>query len=707
MRATKVLLLVVIVTALAIFHGLELSQYLTFDFFRGLKESNPIYTTVIFFSIYVAITALSLPVAVVMTLFGGALFGFVEGVLIISFASSIGATLAMLASRTLLQDWVQSKFSKYLTTVNKGIEKDGAFYLFSLRLIPAVPFMVINLVMGLTKIRVRTFYWVSQLGMLVGTAVYVNAGAELGQVEEFSVKGIATPELILSFLLLAAFPWVAKVVMTRLNQRKVYKGFQKPDSFDTNLVVIGAGSGGLVSAYIAAAVKAKVTLVERDKMGGDCLNTGCVPSKALIRSSRINHYIQRADEFGITHATAEVDFPAVMERIQNIIRQVEPHDSVERYSGLGVDCVQGEAKLVSPWEVKTGDRTITAKNIILASGGKPFVPPIPGLDSVNYYTSDTIWNLREKPARMLVLGGGPIGSELSQAFHRLGVQVIQVDRSARILPREDDDVAEAVMAQFLKDGIDLRINHEAVAFHREGERQWLEAKHKFEGKIVTIEFDVVVLALGRKANTASLGMENLGLEINPNGTLTVNEYLQTKYPNIYACGDVAGPYQFTHAAAHQAWYAAVNALFGRFKKFKVNYSVMPWATFIDPEVARVGLNEQEAKAQGIAYEVTRFGIDDLDRAMADGEAKGFIKVLTVPGKDKILGCTIVGYHAGELITEYITAMKQGLGLNKILGTIHIYPTLSESNKYAAGEWKRAHAPEKILNLLEKFHRWNL
>ncbi len=704
MSLKKLLLLVVIAAALTIFYGLGLGQYLTFDFFNTLKADSPLLTAGIFFLAYVAVTALSLPIAALMTLFGGALFGLGQGLLIVSFASTIGATLAMLASRTLLQEWVQGKFGGYLKTINEGVEKDGAFYLFSLRLIPVVPFMVINLVMGLTRIKAGTFYWVSQTGMLAGTAVFVNAGAQLGQVDEFSVSGIATPGLIFSFVLLGLFPWMARGIMGFIQARKVYKGFKKPSSFDTNIAVIGAGSGGLVSSYIAAAVKAKVTLIEKHQMGGDCLNTGCVPSKALIRSSRINHYVQRADEFGIKNAQADVDFSAVMERVQTVVQQVEPHDSVERYSSLGVDCVQGTATLLSPWEVKTGDRTITAKNIIIASGGRPFVPPIPGLESVNYFTSDTIWSLRDKPQRMLVLGGGPIGSELTQAFHRLGIQVTQVDRSPRILPREDKDVAEVVMEQFRKDGIDLRLSCDAVAFHKEGGKQWLEAKQN--GETIQIEFDAALIAVGRKANTASLGMETLALETNPNGTVSVNEFLQTKYPNIYACGDVAGPYQFTHAAAHQAWYAAVNALFGRFKKFKVDYSVMPWATFIDPEVARVGLNEMEAQEQGIAYEVTRFDIDDLDRALADGEAKGFIKVLTIPGKDKILGCTIVGYHAGELITEYITAMKHGLGLNKILGTIHIYPTLSETNKYAAGEWKKAHAPQKVLTWLEKFHRWN-
>ncbi|WP_346658238.1 mercuric reductase [Endozoicomonas sp. 4G] len=483
----------------------------------------------------------------------------------------------------------------------------------------------------------------------------------------------------------------------------VYKGFRKPRRFDNNLTVIGAGSAGLVSSYIAAAVKARVTLIEKHKMGGDCLNTGCVPSKALIRSARIAHYLKRASEFGLQNAQADVNFAAVMERVQSVIRQVEPHDSVERYTGLGVNCVTGAARLVSPWEIEVDGQRISSRNIIIASGGRPFVPPLPGVDQVTHYTSDSIWGIRAQPQTLLVIGGGPIGCELTQAFTRLGVNVIQLDHGSRLLHREDPDVSAAVMSQFREDGVDLRLNHETRSFHREGDRQWLVAAH--EGQTVEIDFDAVLFATGRKANTDDLGLAALGIATTERGTIAVNQYLQTRFPNIYACGDVAGPYQFTHAAAHQAWYAAVNALFGRFKKFKVDYSVMPWCTFTDPEVARVGLNETEAREQGVPYEITRYGIDDLDRAIADQEARGFIKVLTRPGSDKILGCTIVGYHAGELITEYITAMKHGLGMNKILGTIHIYPTLSESNKYAAGEWKRAHAPEAVLKWVKKYHDW--
>ncbi len=699
----KYLLLAVIAVVAGGLYGTGLINDITPDFFFRQQQDNPYLAAFVFFFFYVLVTGLSLPVAALMTLLAGALFGFAKGLVLVSFASTLGASLSMLIARTLLRDWVQARFERQLKKVNAGIEEDGAFYLFSLRLLPVIPFSVVNLVMGLTKIRLWTFSWVSQLGMLAGTAVYVNAGSQLQKVDEISVNSLLTPALLISFALMAAVPWLARILVQAWKVRGLYKGFQKPASFDTNLAVIGAGSGGLVSAYIAAAVKARVTLVEKEKMGGDCLNTGCVPSKALIRSSRISNTIARAREFGIRIEGSQVDFRAVMERVQDVVRQIEPHDSIERYTGLGVDCVQGTARLVSPWQVKIGDRTLSARNIIIASGGRPVVPPIPGLDAVTSYTSDTIWSLREKPGTLLVIGGGPIGCELAQAFHRLGVQVVQIDRAERLLSQEDDEVSRLIMSRFEQEGIRVLPQCEAVSFHREDSAQWLEARH--QGGLIRLHFDAVLLAVGRKANTQGLGLEELQIEKNPDGTLAVNSWLQTRYPNIYACGDVAGPWQFTHAAAHQAWYATVNALFGRFRKFRVDYSVIPRATFVDPEIARVGLNEKEARSQGIKYEVTRFAMEELDRALADGETEGFVKVLTVPGKDRILGCTIVGQHAGELLTEYVTAMKHGLGLNKILGTIHAYPTLSEANKYVAGEWKKAHVPQKLMGWLERFHSW--
>jgi pyruvate/2-oxoglutarate dehydrogenase complex dihydrolipoamide dehydrogenase (E3) component/uncharacterized membrane protein YdjX (TVP38/TMEM64 family) len=712
MKKSRLALVIVIVIAITAFFIFDLGRFFTLEFFKSQQAAidayftaNPLQTAGIFFVIYVAVTGLSLPGAALMTLIAGAIFGLLWGTVIVSFASSMGATLAFLASRFLFRDAIQSRFGDSLKAINAGVHKDGAFYLFTLRLVPAFPFFVINLVMGLTPIRTWAFYWVSQVGMLAGTIVYVNAGTQIARIE--SLRGILSPELIISFTLLGVFPLIAKGTVNAIKARKVYAKWRRPARFDRNLVVIGAGSAGLVSAYIAAAVKAKVTLIEKHKMGGDCLNTGCVPSKALIKSARLLSQIRRAPEFGLKSASAEFDFADVMERVQRVVKTVEPHDSVERYTSLGVECIEGEATITSPWtvEVRTpaGMRTLTTRAIVIAAGAQPFVPPIPGIDEAGYLTSDTVWQLRELPKRLVVLGGGPIGSELTQAFARLGAQVTQVEMLPRILIREDPEISDLVMGQFLKEGINVLVNHKAKRFTVESGEKILIAEH--EGRDVRIPFDQLLCAVGRVANTSGYGLEALGIPTTRARTVETNEYLQTLYPNIYACGDVAGPYQFTHTAAHQAWYAAVNALFGRFRKFKADYSVIPWATFTEPEVARVGLNETEAKEKNIAYEVTTYGIDDLDRAIADEEAHGVVKVLTVPGKDRILGVTIAGEHAGDLIIEYIAAMRHGIGLNKILGTIHIYPTLAEANKYAAGVWKRNHAPQELLKWIAKYHAW--
>lgn len=704
----KIGLVGILVAVVVLFFVFDLGQYLTLDYIKTQQSEieqyyseNRVLTLVLFFVIYVIVTGASLPGAAILTLAGGAIFGLFTGLLLVSFASSVGASLAFLFSRYLFKDTVQARFGSSLKSINDGIAKDGAFYLFALRLVPAFPFFVINLVMGLTSIKLKTFYWVSQLGMLAGTAVYVNAGTQLAQIE--SASGIFTFNLLVSFVLLGFLPFLGKKIVSILNSRKALAGFTKPDHFDTNLVVIGSGAGGLVSSYIAAAVKAKVTLIERHKMGGDCLNTGCVPSKAIIRSAKFMSHVSRSKEFGIKHAQADFDFAEVMERTATVIKKIEPHDSVERYTGLGVDVVIGEAKITSPWSVEVNGKTINAKNIIVATGARPFVPPIEGIESVDYYTSNNLWDLRVKPEKLVVLGGGPIGTELTQAFGRLNISVTQVEMAPRILLREDLEVSQLVQAKLIEEGVNVLVNHKAKQFVKRDGKDILIAEN--EGKDVEVEFDTLIVAVGRAANTSGFGLEELGVRLNPNKTIEVNEFLQTNIPTVYACGDVAGPYQFTHVAAHQAWFASVNALFGSFKQFKVDYSVIPWATFSEPEVARVGLNEVEAKEQDIAYEVTKYGIDDLDRAIADSEDHGFVKVLTVPGKDKILGVTIVGEHAGDLIAEYVLAMKHKLGLNKILGTIHIYPTMAEANKYVAGEWKRAHAPQKLLEWVGKFHHW--
>jgi pyruvate/2-oxoglutarate dehydrogenase complex dihydrolipoamide dehydrogenase (E3) component/uncharacterized membrane protein YdjX (TVP38/TMEM64 family) len=708
---------VAVIAAIAVWAYLhyDLGRLLTLESLKssrdalvGAYQARPVATLATYFAIYVAVAALSIPGAAILTLAAGAIFGLVVGLIVVSFASAIGALLAFLVSRYLLRDSVQSRFGKQLKPINEGMQRDGTIYLLTLRLVPAFPFWLVNLLMGLTPISAGRFYVVSQLGMLAGTAVYVNAGTQLAAIQ--SARDVLSPGLLLSFVLLGLFPLLAKAVISFFQRRKVYARWaqQKPKSFDRNLVVIGAGAGGLVSAYIAAAVKAKVTLVESHKMGGDCLNYGCVPSKALIRSAKFVHQLRRkAASLGVQGAQGEVDFAAVMARIHGVIRDVEPHDSVERYTGLGVDVVQGYARITSPWSVELtpadggAKTTLTTRSIVIAAGAEPFVPPIPGLKDCGYLTSDTVWGLTELPKRLVVLGGGPIGCELAQAFARLGAQVTQVEMLPRVMVREDPEVSELVAASLRADGVTLLTGHQAVRCESSPKRLVVKQGEQESA----IEFDVLLCAVGRSPRVKGYGLEELGIPLTNKKTIDTNAWLQTLYPNIYAVGDVAGPYQFTHTAAHQAWYAAVNALFGRFKKFKADYAVIPWATFTDPEVARVGLSESEAKEQNIAYEVTKYGIDDLDRAIADGSAHGFVKVLTVPGKDKILGATIVGEHAGDLLAEFVLAMKHGLGLNKILGTIHTYPTLAEANKYAAGEWKRAHAPQKLLEWVRRYHAW--
>ncbi len=711
MQYRKLALVVALGLAIAAFYAFDLGQYLNLQTLKNKQAAiaafhadSPFLSSAAYFVIYVLATALSIPGAVLLTLAGGAVFGLFWGTVIISFASTIGATLAFLMSRFLLRDWVTRRFGQRLAAIDAGVRREGALYLFTLRLVPVFPFFLINLLLGLTAMKARTFYWVSQLGMLAGTVVYVNAGTQLARLD--SLSGILSPGLLGAFALLGIFPLIARKVVEIIHANKVFAGWKKPARFERNLVVIGGGSAGLVSSYFAAAVKAKVTLVEQHKLGGDCLNTGCVPSKALIRSAKFLSHIARAREFGIASANAQFEFADVMQRVQAVIKTVEPHDSAERYSGLGVDVVHGSAKIVSPWEVDiTRDdgstQRLTTRSIVIATGARPFVPPIPGIEAVGYLTSDNVWDLRELPQRLVVLGGGPIGCELTQAFARLGARVTQVEMAPRIMLREDPEVSELVTQRFRAEGVAVLVDHRAKEFIIDNGEKILIAEH--EGKDVRIPFDAVLVAVGRAANLKGFGLEELGI---PTGrTVDTNEFLQTSYPNIYAAGDVAGPFQFTHTAAHQAWYAAVNALFDPFKKFKADYAVIPWATFVEPEVARVGLNELEAKEKGIPHEVTTYGIDDLDRAIADSAAHGFIKVLTVPGKDKILGVTFVGEHAGDLIAEYVLAMKQGIGLNKILGTIHIYPTLAEANKFVAGNWKKAHAPQKLLAWVERFHAW--
>ena len=717
MNRRKPVIAALLFACIAGFFLMDLQRFLTLEFIKTSQAQlselyirQPAAVLLAYFALYVLVAALSLPGAAILTLAGGASFGLVCGTVVVSLASTIGATLAMLTARYLVRDAVTGRFGRRLDEVNKGIEKDGALYLLTLRLIPALPFFVVNLLMGLTRIRIWTYFWVSQLGMLAGTLAYVNAGTQLARVD--SLRSVLSPGLIGSFALLGLLPLGIHKVLGVVKRRKVYARWKalRPRSFDCNLVVIGAGAGGLVSAYIAAAVKAKVTLVEAHKMGGDCLNYGCVPSKALIRTATLAHQMRTGARYGLNNTEPDVNFKAVMQRIKEVIQDIEPNDSPARYASLGVDVLQGYARIVNPWTVEVamnggGTRRISTRSIVIAAGARPVVPDLPGLADSGFVTSDTLWDafsqLDAVPRRLAVLGGGPIGCELAQAFARLGAQVTLVDSAPRLLSREDEDVASLALAALQADGVQVLTGHKALRCENTGNRKMLWVSG--EGADMSVEFDQLICAVGREARLDGYGLEELGIPAER--TVQTNVYLQTIYPNIYAAGDVAGPYQLTHVAAHQAWYAAVNALFGDVKLFKADYSVIPRTTFIDPEVARVGLTEAEAKAQGIAFEVTKYGIDALDRAIADSAAKGFVKVLTAPGKDRILGVTIVGNHAGDLLAEYVLAMRYGLGLNKILSTIHTYPTMSEANKFAAGEWKRAHQPRRLLAWVRRYHDW--
>ena len=698
----------IIAGGLVAFFYWDLEQYLSLEYikkqqasFSVFYEDNPMFASSLYMVVYIITTALSLPGAAFLTLLGGALFGLWVGTILVSFSSSIGATLAFLVSRLLLRDWVQEKFGRNLKSFNDGFEKDGGFYLFTLRLIPAFPFFVINLVMGLTPMKVTTFYWVSQIGMLSGTIVFVNAGVQLAQIK--TLNGILSPGIIFSFILLGIFPLLARKLVSFYKTRRLLKCFKKPKAFDYNMVVIGAGSAGLVTSYLGASTKGKIALIEKNKMGGDCLNTGCIPSKALIRSAKFMVDVKKSQKLGFKSVHAEFDFGDVMERVQRIIKTVEPHDSIERYTSLGVECHIGEAKIISPYHVSVNGKTLTTRNIIVATGARPYIPFIEGIKNVKYHTSDTIWDIRDQPKNLLVLGGGPVGTELAQAFARLGCNVTQVEQKQRLLPKEDPEITKIVLESLQNDGVNVLVGQMPKRFFKRDGKEFLECQQN--GDFVEVEFDTLLVALGRQANTTGFGLEELGVELTPMNTIKVDEYMKTNIPNIYACGDVAGPFQFTHTAAFQAWYCAINSMLSPFYKFKIDYSTVPRSTFTDPEVARVGLNEIEAKKQGIPYEVTTYKMDDLDRAITEEAAYGIVKVLTVPGKDKILGVTIVGLHAGDIISEYVAAMKHGFGMNKILETIHIYPTLAEANKFAAGNWKKNHITEKTLTWAERINRW--
>jgi pyruvate/2-oxoglutarate dehydrogenase complex dihydrolipoamide dehydrogenase (E3) component/uncharacterized membrane protein YdjX (TVP38/TMEM64 family) len=686
----------------------DLTSYLTFDELKqrqselqSLVSDNSFAAAAIFFLVYVLATSVSFPGALILTLAGGALFGLVQGTLLISFASTIGALFAFLVARYFLHDFVQNKFSDRLTLINQKVEKEGAFYLLFLRLVPAFPFFLVNLVMALTPIRAWTYYWVSQLGMLPATLIYVNAGTQIAKIS--SPSDIASPSMIFAFILLGILPFITKGIISTLKNNRAYNEFNKPTSFEYNTIVLGGGSAGLVAGYTTSTLQGKVALVERHQMGGDCLNTGCVPSKSILRSAKFVADIKNFASYGLSNANYELEFNNVMARVHDKISIIEPKDSVARYTELGVHCEQGDAVVLSPWEVNVNDKILTAKNIIIATGATPALPNITDLDQVPYFTTDTIWSLTELPKKLLIIGAGPIGCELGQAFARLGSKVTIAYNQPTILPNEDEAAAKLVEASLLKDNVLLLTNFNSDKFINDFDNYSLVGSQ--DAVFTTISFTHLLIATGRKANIG--GLEILNLDLDEKGRIATNDTLQTKYPNIYACGDVTSSMQYTHTASHQAWYAAFNALFHPLKKFKCTLDNIPRAVFTDPEITSLGITEKQAIEQGIAHQVTTFPMDDIDRAITDNATIGFIKVITPANSDKILGVCIVGEHASELIAEFVLAKTNGLGLNKILKTVHIYPTRSEINRMVAGKWRRSKLTKRTLDLLKKFQSWRL
>jgi pyruvate/2-oxoglutarate dehydrogenase complex dihydrolipoamide dehydrogenase (E3) component/uncharacterized membrane protein YdjX (TVP38/TMEM64 family) len=689
MSRTRLVVVLAIVVAIAAFFILGGSEYLTLETLKGARDSlsafvaeQPVTAALAFIAAYIGIVALSLPGAAIMTLAAGALFGLVEGVALASIASTTGATLAMLAARFIARDWVRKRFPRAVEVVDKGIAKDGAVYLLSLRLAPVFPFFLVNLALGLTAMRVGLYALVTWAGALPGTIAYTFAGTQLARITRPS--DVLSPGLLLAFLGLALVPLLGKWIANGVQRRRALGKFRRPKKFDANLIVIGAGSGGLVASLVAAQLKAKVVLIERAEMGGDCLNTGCVPSKSLIRAARSIAEIRKSSTFGVTSGEPSVDFTAVMRRLNETIAAIAPNDSVERFQGLGVDVRVGEARLVDPWTVTIGGGgPITAPGIIIATGAAPVIPPIPGLAESNFATSETLWAMLSKmdraPERVAVLGAGPIGCELGQALQRLGSQVTIVAMSHQILEREDVQAAEIVAKALEKDGVKLMLG--AAVERVDGGELHLGNER--------VPFDLLIVAVGRKARLEGFGLEQF-------------DYRST--PHIRFVGDAAGGEQFTHFAGHSGAIAAINALIGRFGRLKYD-KLVPRVTFTSPEVASVGLTEAQAKEQKKEVEVFTYSLAEADRAVIDDVGEGLVKLIATKGKDRVLGATIVAPNAGDLIVPWILAIKNGVGLKAMQSLIYPYPTMSEAGRAAASEWRKAHSSPRALRMFERWNAW--
>lgn len=706
----KYLILFLLILILILYYLFFPKEYLSLAFVKENINSiknyvNYNYTTsaLSYLIIYSLSSALAIPSALILTLSSGILFGLVPGILLTSLGSTLGAVLAFLISRYLFLDLFKSKFRNQYEQMDKEIKKNGNLHLLTLRLVPIFPFWLVNLLMGLSEISLWRYLFISFAGMIPATIVYVYAGLSLSSISE--LRDVISPSIFFSLLLLSILPYVLRAVVNYYLKKKLYRHYKKPRAFDYNLIIIGGGSAGLVTTFIARILKAKVAIIEKEKMGGDCLNTGCVPSKSLIKIAKIISYGKTPSSWGLKNINIDFSFEDIMNKIHSIIKEIEPHDSIVRYTQLGAECFLGQAQILSPWEVQIGEKIISAKYLVIATGARPIIPQIPGIESISPLTSENIWQLKKQPARLGILGGGVIAAELAQAFSRLGSSVFIIEESSRILSREDEDASGLIHEIFIKEGIKIYTSHTLKKCEKSGDEKILLCIDR-EGREISLVCDQLFIAIGRKATTSGFGLEKIKLDLNDNGSIKVNEYMQTSLPNIFACGDVAGPFNLTHAASHQAWHTTVNALLGFIKMFKINYSVLPVCTYTDPEIATVGYSKAELIKKSIPFEETIFPMKDLDRAIIEGETCGFVKVFTPPNSDKILGVVIISAEASTMILEFTLAMKHNLGLNKILNTIHAYPGMGEANKYLAGRWKQRKSRLNLLKALERFHTFS-
>ncbi len=467
-----------------------------------------------------------------------------------------------------------------------------------------------------------------------------------------------------------------------------------------DLCVIGGGAGGLVVAAGGASLGAKVALVEKHRLGGDCLWHGCVPSKALIQSAKVAHLQRHADLYGLPAQPPDVSLGAVMRRVAAVIKTIEVHDSPERFRGMGIDVVFGAGGFTDPHTFEVDGRRLTAKNFVIATGSRPLVPPIAGLEQVPYLTNETVFNLDEPVPHLIVLGGGPIGVELAQAFARLGSQVSIVQRGPQLLHMEDRDVAAVVEERLRAEGLHLHVDSEVVRVAGVAGAVQVTLK-ELDGAETTLHGTHLLIATGRRANGEQLGLEAAGVQLNERGYVITDPRLRTTAPNIYACGDITGRYLFTHMAEHHAGVVLRNTLFRL--PAQVERRVIPWCTYSDPEVARVGLSESEARKQNVTHDVYRFPFHDIDRAQTDGTTAGFAKILT-DHKGRLLGATLVGAHAGELIHEYVLALAKKMKAKDLSGVIHVYPTLAQINRRVADQRMKAGLTPALKKWLQRLFR---